>query len=77
VTSFSALLSHILAVIDDEGETEALLQLLPPLGYHGWRCGDDDSLDPLSQHQLAKDQSRLDRFPQADVVGDEEVDARE
>ena len=64
------------SVEDGEREAEAAVQLVAPLEDDGGRAGDDDLLHPLPHEQLADDEARLDRLPEADVVGDEEADAR-
>src|SRR5947208_15702787 len=76
----TTLLPHprdVLAVEHDERETEARLELAVPLIDHRWGARDDDLADLLAEKQLARDQSGLDRLPEADVVGDEQVHARE
>src|SRR5208282_1215773 len=37
---------------------------------------DDDKVDPAPQQQLTRDESRLHRLPQTDIVRDEQVDPR-
>ena len=68
---------HIRAVEDDEGETEAGLHLVAPLREHRWWAGHDDPVDPPAQQKLAGDQPGLDRLAEPDVVGDEQIDARQ
>ena len=70
-------LANALAIDDVEGEAELALQLVLPLVRHGGRRRDDDQVDAASQQQLARDQARLDRLAEADVVGDQQVDARQ
>ena len=63
------------AVVDHEGEPEALLHLVLPLPHHGGGARDHDPADLLAHEKLAKDEPRLDGLPETHVVGDEEVDA--
>jgi hypothetical protein len=58
-------------------ETEALLHLVTPLKGDRGGAQNEDAVDALAQHQLLEHQPRLDGLPQADVIGDEEVDPRE
>ena len=69
-------LADALAIDDVEGEAELALKLVLPLHRHGGRRGDDDEIDAPAQQQLARDEAGLDRLAEADVVGDQEVDAR-
>ena len=78
VDAVAALAAHAadeVAVEHREGEAEARLQLVLPLQDDRRRARDDDAADLLAQEQLADDQPRLDGLAEADVVGDEEVDA--
>ncbi len=63
-------------VEDLKGQAEALLELLAPLEEDGGRTADHDAADFLTDEQLADDQAGFDGLAEADVVGDEEVDAR-
>ncbi|XYP31467.1 hypothetical protein ACI6GS_06475 [Zavarzinia sp. CC-PAN008] len=63
------------AVHQREAQAEARLHLILPLRLGRGRCRDDDRVDPPPEQQFARDQPRLDRFTQANVVGDEQVDA--
>lgn len=65
----------IAAVDNGEVQTEFLGQLVLPLQQHGGRRRDHDDVGPPSQEQLADDQPRLDRLAQADVVGNQQIDA--
>ena len=75
--AFPAHAGHICAVENRERESEARFHLVAPLLQHRRRAGDDDAIDPPAEQQLARDQARLDRLAEADIVGDEEVDARQ
>ena len=70
-------LRQALPVDDGEGQAELRLQLVLPLQGHGWRRGHQREVDAAAQQQLAQDQTGLDRLPQANIVGDQEVDARQ
>ncbi len=61
------------AVHDLEVQAELLLHLLAPLEAHGRRADDEHELDALTKKQLLGDQPGLDRLPEPDVVGDEDV----
>jgi hypothetical protein len=62
---------------DCETQPETGLQPIGPLPQHrGWRCYDDE-IDSSAQKQLAQDQAGLDRLPEADVIGDQQVDPRQ
>ena len=67
----------VCAIEDREREPEARLHLVTPLLQHRRRTGDHDPIDPPAQQQLARDQAGLDRLAETDVVGDEEIDARQ
>ena len=58
-------------------QPEARLQLVGPLPEHRRRCRDDDEIDALAQQELAQDQPALDRLAEPDIVGDQQVDARQ
>ena len=68
---------HVGAVEDGEREAEARFHLVAPLLQHRRRTRHHDPVHPSAQQQLARDQPRLDRLAEADVVGDEQVDARQ
>ena len=69
--------AHVVSVERDEREAEPLIQFLFPLQHHRRRGRDDDAADPLTHQQLANDQAGFDRLAKADVVGDEQVHARQ
>ena len=77
VAAFATAADDVFAVEDDEGEAEADLHFGLPLGDDGGRAGDDDALDLLTHDHFAEDEAGFDGFAEADVVGNEEVDARE
>jgi len=58
-----------------EAETEATLHLPLPLQRHRRRAHDQDEVRLLAKDELLQDEARLDRLPEADVVGDEQVGA--
>ena len=62
----------VLTVHHLEGQAEAALHLTLPLQHHRRRGHHHHALHLLSQQQLAHDQPGLDRFAEADVVGDEQ-----
>ena len=68
---------HKVAVVQGEGQTKALLQLLLPLDGDGGGRDDKDPLDALAEQELLEDEPGLDGLAQAHVVGDEEVDSGE
>ena len=51
------------------------LELVLPLHRHGRRRRHHDEVDAPSQQHLAHDEAGLNRFPETDVVGDQQVDA--
>ena len=58
-------------------QAEPAVEFFAPLEQHGRRAGDDDVPDLLAQEQFAGDEAGLDGLAQADVVGDEQVHARQ
>src|SRR6516164_1717786 len=68
---------YVVLVQDLENESEALFQFIFPLKEHGRRCGNDDFTSFLAKQEFTCDQSGLDGFSEAHVVGDKEVHARE
>jgi hypothetical protein len=64
-----------LAVDDDEGEPEARVELVAPLGEHRRGRGHHHAAHALAQHELADDERGLDGLAEAHVVGDEEPHA--
>ena len=69
--------AHVVPIEHHEREAEPLVELLFPLQHHRRRRRDDDPPDPLPHQQLADNEAGLDRLAEADVVRDEQVDARE
>ncbi len=65
------------AVENLEDQAEAVLQLALPLLEDGRRRGDDNCLRLAAQQQLAGDETGLDGLAEPDVVGDEQVNARQ
>ncbi len=70
-------LGNPLPIDDLEGEAELGLELVLPLHRHGRRRRDDDEFDASPQQHLAHDKAGLDGLPEADVIGDQQVDARQ
>ena len=68
---------QVLAVDDGEVEAEFLRQFVLPLQQHRGRRRDDDHLDATAQEQLSNDETGFDRLAEADVVGDQQIDARQ
>ncbi len=50
-------------------------QLVLPLQQHRGRSRDDDHLDAATQHQLLNDETGFHRLAEADIVGDQQIDA--
>ena len=67
----------MLAIDDGEVEAEFLRQLVLPLQQHRRRRGDDDHLDAAAQQHLSNDQAGFDGLAEADVVGNQQIDARQ
>ena len=67
---------HVGAVHDLEDQAEAGFEFVFPLQQHRGRAGDDDVVDATAQQQFGGDESCFDGLAEADVIGDEEVDAR-
>ena len=68
---------EVLPVEDHERQPELRLQLVLPLPDHPGRRRDESEVHPPAQQQLAEDQPGLDGLARADVVRDEQVDARQ
>ena len=68
-------LADALAIDDVERQTELAFELVLPLHRHCRRRCDDDEVDAAPQQQLAGDEPGLDRLAEADVVGNQEIDA--
>jgi hypothetical protein len=66
---------EVLSVDDGEVEAEFLGQLVLPLEQHRRRRRDDNHLDATPQEQLSNDKSRFNRLAQANVIGDQKIDA--
>jgi hypothetical protein len=76
VTAFAAAIEEIVPVENYETQSEAGLHFALPLGDEGGRAGDDDTLDLLAHDHFAENETGLDGFAEANVVGDKEIDAR-
>jgi hypothetical protein len=72
----AACLQEVLAVDDGEVEAELLGQLVLPLQQHRGGRRNDDYLDAAPEQHLPHDEAGLDRLAKANVVGDQQVDAR-
>ena len=68
---------QVLPVDDREVETEFLRELVLPLQQHRSRRSDHDHVDAAPQQQFPHDQTGFDRLAEADIIGDQEVDARQ
>jgi hypothetical protein len=68
---------EVVLVENFKRQTETCLKFLLPLQEHGWRTGHHDLAHLLAQQQLAGNESCFDGFPEADIIRDEEVDARQ
>jgi hypothetical protein len=77
VTALAARAGHEIAVVDDEGQAEAIFQLVLPLLEHRGGAGYDDAPHLLAHQQFAQDKTGLDGLAEADVVSDEQVDPRQ
>jgi hypothetical protein len=64
------------AVDDCEPQPEPRLKLIRPLPEHRGRRGNDDKVDPTPQQQFAQDEAGFDRFAEADIIGDQQIDPR-
>ncbi len=60
-----------------ERQTELGLQVRPSIGSHRGRGGRRPEVNATAQEQLPDDQRRLDSFPKANIVGDQQVHPRE
>lgn len=65
------------SIEDLEAQAEASLELFAPLQRDGCRADDQNTIDPLAEHELLHHQPGLDGLSEADVVRDEQVDPRE
>ena len=68
---------HIRPVENAEREAETGLHLVLPLIEHRGRACDNNPFDAAAQQQFARDQPGLDGLAEPDVVGNEQVDARQ
>ncbi len=75
--AFAADALHVFLVEDFEDEPEAGFEFLLPLEQHRRRAGHDDLSHLFAKQQFAGNQAGLDGLPQPDIVGDEQVDARQ
>ncbi|MFI5460732.1 MAG: hypothetical protein ACHRXM_35415 [Isosphaerales bacterium] len=63
----------VVLVEDLEDHSEAVFQLILPLQEHGRWAGHDDVLNLLAEQEFAGDQTGLDRLPEANIIGNEQV----
>ena|SRR6266568_5638249 len=76
-TPLAADFLHVVSIKNQKLQTESILQFLAPLEQHrGW-AGDHDLDHLLAQEQLAPHQPSLNSLPEADIVCDEQVYARQ
>jgi hypothetical protein len=61
-------------LVDDQEVVAA--HLVPPLRLQVGGHDDQDAPSAVAKDQLMRDPAGLDRLPQADIVGDQEADAR-
>jgi hypothetical protein len=66
-----------IAIDDVEGEPEFRGQLVLPLQQHGRRRGHQNEVDAAAEQKLAHDEPRLDCLAQPDVIGDQQIHARQ
>src|SRR5262245_54861993 len=69
-------LLHRFRIDDPELESELLAHLLTPLDLQGCRADDQDRTRAIAEYELLCDQPGLDRFAEADIVGDQEIHSR-
>ena len=67
---------HQFAVDDPEVKPELVAHLVAPLNLERGRADDEDASSTVADDQLEGDQARLDRLAEANVVGDQQIDAR-
>ena len=70
-------LQEVVAINDREVETELLRQLVLPLQQHGGRRRHDHDVNAPAQEHLPHDEAGLYRLAESNIVGDEQVHARE
>ena len=58
-------------------KAKALLEFLLPLEQHRRRAGDYDFANLLAHQQFSRNQACLDGFPQADIIGNKQIHARQ
>ena len=75
VALFLADALDVFAVEDFESEAEAIFEFGLPLIEHRGRAGDDNVLDAFAKEEFGGNEPGFDGFAEADVVGDEEIDA--
>ncbi len=69
--------AHEVPVVDLEPDPEPLLHFRAPLERQSGRADDQGLVHTLAQRQFLQDEAGLDRLAQPDVVGQEQVHARQ
>jgi hypothetical protein len=77
IPTLAACAGHEIAIVNDEGKSEAVFQLVLPLQEHRSRTGNHNPPHLLAHKQFTQNQPGLDSLAKADVVGDEEIDSRQ
>ena len=70
-------LTDAVPVYDLERKAKLGLQLILPLYRHRRRRSDHDEVHPAPEQELTCDQARFDRLAEADIVRNQQVDARQ
>jgi hypothetical protein len=76
VTPFATNAGQVFAVEDGGRKPKARFELVAPLQQHRRRAHDDDVVNLPTEQQFARNEPGLDRLAKADVIGNEEIDAR-
>ena len=77
VTAIAAHRRQVLAVDDDERQTELGFEFVLPLPHHAGRRGDHGEIDTAAQQHLAQYQAGLDGFARTDIIRNQQVHARQ
>ena len=73
--TFLANILEVIPVEDLKMKAKPALKLLAPLQQHRGRTGDDYLSHFLAEKELPSNQPCLYRFPEADIVRNEQIDA--
>ena len=76
-TALSPDFLDVVFVEDLKGQSEPRVEFLLPLQEHGWRAGYDNFSCLFSEQQFSCDEPSFYRLAKADVIGNEQVHARE